>query len=56
MMSEESKPQKAKIEELELNKETVTDLTEQEGAQVRGGAVPQTPNNRPCTWVDTGCI
>jgi hypothetical protein len=29
--------QAAKIEELELNRETIQDLTEQEGEQARGG-------------------
>ena len=44
------------IEILELNRETVQDLTEQEGDRARGGMVPAT--NRPpcCTDVDSGCF
>jgi len=40
-MSKESKPQKPKktVEVLELNKETLQDLTEPETEQVKGGAL-----------------
>ena len=36
-MTEESKPQKPKIENLELNKETVQELTDADAAQAKGG-------------------
>ena len=38
-MTDKSHPQKSeeRVEELELNKETVRDLTEQEGEGVKGG-------------------
>ena len=36
-MTDESKAQKPKIEELELNRETVADLTELETEQAKGG-------------------
>ena len=51
-MTDESKP---KIENLELNRETIQDLTEPEGDQARGGRIPDT--NRPpcCTDFDSGC-
>jgi len=40
-MTEETKPQKAEkpIEELELNRETIRDLTEGESEAAKGGAV-----------------
>ena len=41
-MTEESKTQKAKIENLALNKETVQDLTELEVGQAKGGAFADT--------------
>jgi hypothetical protein len=37
LMSEQSNPRTEKIENLELNKETLQDLTEQEGDQAKGG-------------------
>jgi hypothetical protein len=43
-----------KVEKLAPNKESVQDLTEQEGDQARGGMVPPTQHcNR--TFPDTGC-
>ena len=41
-MTDESKTRPEKIENLELNKETVQELTEQEGEQVAGGYNIQT--------------
>ena len=38
----------AKIETLELNRETIQDLTEQEGEQVRGGLRGVTNDPQPC--------
>jgi len=56
-MTEQSKTEQPKIEELELNRETIQELTEQEGDQVRGGLVPQTNRNcNVCTDWDTGCV
>jgi len=55
-MTEESKTQKAKIEELELNKETLQELTELETEQVKGGvrggsdACDGSPTGRNCLW------
>ena len=37
-MTDESKTQKPKIENLELNRETIQDLTELEAERVQGGA------------------
>jgi hypothetical protein len=55
-MTDESKPE-LKLENLELNKETVQELTEQEGDQARGGMVRQTERNcNVCTYPETGCI
>jgi hypothetical protein len=39
-MTDESKTQTPKIEHLELNKETLQDLTESEQEAVAGGALP----------------
>jgi len=36
-MSDERKTEKPKIENLELNKETLQELTEQEGEEAKGG-------------------
>jgi hypothetical protein len=56
-MTEASKSQKPKVEELELNRETVQDLSEREAEQGRGGAVPQTNRNcNVCTEPETTCI
>ena len=38
----------AKIENLELNRETVQDLTEDEGAQVMGGILGSSHNPNAC--------
>jgi hypothetical protein len=40
-MTDESKPQKAEkpVENLELNRETLADLTEEQAERVEGGAV-----------------
>jgi hypothetical protein len=58
-MADESKAKQAErqVEELELNRETVQDLAEQEADQARGGRVPQTHRNcGVCTDPETGCI
>jgi hypothetical protein len=59
-MTDESKPRKTEIqvEILELNRETIQDLTEQQGDQAGGGMAPQTPNgcNNQCTEPETGCL
>jgi hypothetical protein len=58
-MTDKRKPEKPapKIEDLEISKETVQDLTEQQGDQVRGGMVPQTNRNcTVCTEPETTCI
>ena len=39
-MTDESKTPKSKIEELELNRETLADLTEGEAERVQGGVGP----------------
>ena len=55
-MTDESKTQKPKIENLELNRETLQDLSEQEGNGVRGGLVPQTRTcDCVCTVDISGC-
>ena len=49
----------ARIETLELNRETLQDLTEQEGEQSRGGLNPQTctcGDCGHCTIPDSGCF
>jgi len=56
-MTDESKAQKPKIETLELNRETIQDLTEQEGEQVRGGLVQPTDKGcNQCTELPTTCV
>jgi len=47
-----------KQENPELNRETIQDLTEQEGDRARGGMIPQTLGNgchHECTFPDSGC-
>ena len=61
-MNDASKSKKAEkpVENLELNRETIQDLTEQEGDRARGGMIPTT--SRPpacggvCTEPETGCL
>jgi len=57
-MTEERKPDQPKIENLELNKETVQELTEQEGDQARGGAMRKTSTCEGCplTFMNGGCL
>jgi len=52
-MTDETKPKQTEIEDLELNKETLQDLTEQEGDQARGGGIGQYEDR--CTYGNTGC-
>jgi hypothetical protein len=40
-MEEQNKNQKPRIENLELNRETVADLAEEEGEKVEGGVIRQ---------------
>ena len=57
-MSKESKPQKPKktVEVLELNKETLQDLTEAETEQVKGGVRGASDACKfPPSYVDTAC-
>jgi len=55
--TEESKTQKPKVEELELNRETIQELTEREAEQGRGGAVPRTPKGvDQCAFNQSTCI
>ena len=60
-MTDESKPKPAKqqVQDLELNRETVQDLTEQESDQAKGGlARPGTDwhtCNTRCGTCDNGC-
>ena len=53
-MTDESKPKTEKLENLELNRETVADLTESEAEQAEGGALPRTErtecNPFTCNW------
>lgn len=45
------------LDDLELNKETIQDLTEQVTDQARGGARPQTGAcGNQCTEAETGCL
>ena len=59
-MSNESQAQKAEkqIEILELNRETIQDLSEQEGNWARGGMAPPTAKgcNSECTGEQSGCL
>ena len=58
-MTDESKPRKTEIqvEILELNRETIQDLTEQEGDHARGGRVPDTERvGCVCSHFDSGCF
>ena len=59
-MTDTSKTRKAEqpVEILELNRETIQDLTEQEGDQARGGRVPHTESCQRdchCTEDFSGC-
>jgi hypothetical protein len=56
-MADEQKPKAEKIENLELNRETVQDLTEGEAERVEGGAAPGDVEGRcsKCTDVISGC-
>jgi hypothetical protein len=59
-MTDQSQGQKAEkqIEILELNRETIQDLTEWEGWQARGGRLPPTHAgcNSECTGEASGCL
>jgi len=55
-MTDESKTQKAKVEELELNRETIQELTEREAEQSRGGARWRTERCQRCTDPEITCI
>jgi hypothetical protein len=51
-MTEPSKSQQPKTDDLELNRETVVDLTEQEGEAARGGMVGRP---RECISCENSC-
>ena len=50
-MIDQSKPDKSKIQSLELNRETIQDLAAPEAEQVQGGLM----GNRPCSEDFSGC-
>ena len=52
-MTDESKTRQPKIENLELNKETIEDLTEPESGEVRGGLDRQSVTCRATHCCDT---
>jgi hypothetical protein len=58
-MTDKNKTGKAKkqVKVLNLNRETIQDLTEQESDQARGGLIPRTQRVgcAVCTYPDTGC-
>jgi hypothetical protein len=58
-MTDASKPQKAEkqVENLELNRETIQDLTQEQAERVEGGVARARSEGGdcPCTAVDTGC-
>jgi hypothetical protein len=55
--SKTEKPEK-QVQILELNRETIQDLTEWEGYQARGGMAPPTEKgcNSECTAERSGCL
>jgi hypothetical protein len=55
-MTDEQKPKPEKqVESLELNRETIQDLTEQEAEQAAGGVVGNTGVCARCTGRESGC-
>ena len=54
-MTDESKTQKPKIESLELNRETLQDLTEGEAEQAQGGLMAGPSGRVSCESCKTAC-